>query len=169
VGGGFRVCGRASGCQWRPIGPDIPEHAFPRGRSPHPSADRVRGDRRRSLHSGNSDRRSADSLRGLPAAIISSEGPYGRRFSSYPVPDSGPCSGAKLCDDHFRVERQSVFSAVVGRHTAGVALRNDGVQGSAVRARGKGGNKQTVVAKPLFTLCTRGPPGEGEILRGWCP
>jgi hypothetical protein len=103
VGGGFRVCGRASGCQWRPIGPDIPEHAFPRGRSPHPSADRVRGDRRRSLHSGNSDRRSADRLRGLPAAIISSEGPYWRRFSSYPVPDSGPCSGAKLCDDHFRV------------------------------------------------------------------
>jgi hypothetical protein len=48
------------------------------------------------------------------------------------------------------------FSAVVGRHTAGVALRSDGVQGSAVRARGKGGNKQTVVAKPLFTLCTRG-------------
>jgi hypothetical protein len=80
VGGGSRVCGRASGCQWRPIGPDIPEHAFPRGRSPHPSADRVRGDRRRSLHSGNSDRRSADRLRGLPAAIISSEGPYGRRL-----------------------------------------------------------------------------------------
>jgi hypothetical protein len=45
---------------------------------------------------------------------------------------------------------------VVGRHTAGVALRSDGVQGSAVRVRGKGGNKQTVVAKPLFTLCTRG-------------
>jgi hypothetical protein len=61
------------------------------------------------------------------------------------------------------------FSAVVERHTAGVALRSDGVQGSAVRARRKGGNKQTVVAKPLFTLCTRGPPGEGEILRGWCP
>jgi hypothetical protein len=53
---------------------------------------------------------------------------------------------------------------VVGRHTAGVALRSDGVQGSAVRAWGKGGNKQTVVAKPLFTLCTRGPPGGGEIL-----
>jgi hypothetical protein len=53
--------------------------------------------------------------------------------------------------------------------TPHVALRSDGVQGSAVRVRGKGGNKQTVVAKPLFTLCTRGPPGEGEILRGWCP
>jgi hypothetical protein len=65
-------------------------------------ADRVRGDRRRSLYSGNPDRRSADRLRRLPAAIISSEGPYGRRFSPYPVPDSGPCSGAKLCDDHFR-------------------------------------------------------------------
>jgi hypothetical protein len=61
------------------------------------------------------------------------------------------------------------FSAVVGRHTAGVALRSDGVQGSAVRARGKGGNKQTVVAKPLFTLLQGGPLGEGEILRGWCP
>ncbi|KAH0821149.1 hypothetical protein GEV33_001643 [Tenebrio molitor] len=48
------------------------------------------------------NRRSADRLRGLPAAIMSSEGPYGRRFSPYPVPDSGPCSGAKLCDDHFR-------------------------------------------------------------------
>jgi hypothetical protein len=45
---------------------------------------------------------------------------------------------------------------VVGRHTARVALRSDGVQWSAVRVRGKGGNKQTVVAKPLFTLCTRG-------------
>jgi hypothetical protein len=32
------VCGRASGCQWRPVGPDIPEYAFPRGCSPHPSA-----------------------------------------------------------------------------------------------------------------------------------
>jgi hypothetical protein len=32
---------------------------------------------------------------------------------------------------------------VVGRHTAGVALRSDGVQGSAVRARDKGGNKQS--------------------------
>jgi hypothetical protein len=52
---------------------------------------------------------------------------------------------------------------VVGHHTAGVALRSDGVQGSAVRVRGKGRNKQTVVAKPLFTLCTRGPPGGGEI------
>jgi hypothetical protein len=52
---------------------------------------------------------------------------------------------------------------VVGRHTAGVALRSDGVQGSAVRVRGKGRNKQTVVAKPLFTLCTRGPPRGGEI------
>ncbi|KAH0817123.1 hypothetical protein GEV33_005668 [Tenebrio molitor] len=30
----------------------------------------------------------------------------------------------------------SLFSAVVGRHTAGVALRSDGVQGSAVRVRG---------------------------------
>jgi hypothetical protein len=38
VGRGFRVCGRVSGCQWRPIGPDIPEHAFPRGCSPHSSA-----------------------------------------------------------------------------------------------------------------------------------
>jgi hypothetical protein len=32
------VCGRASGCQWRAVGPDIPEYAFPRGCSPHPSA-----------------------------------------------------------------------------------------------------------------------------------
>jgi hypothetical protein len=29
-------------------------------------ADRIRGDRRRSLHSGNPDRRSAGGLRGLP-------------------------------------------------------------------------------------------------------
>jgi hypothetical protein len=65
-------------------------------------ADRIRGDRRRSLHSGNPDRRSAGGLRGLPAAVISSEGPCGRRFSSFPVPDSGPCSGAKLCDVHWR-------------------------------------------------------------------
>jgi hypothetical protein len=54
-------------------------------------------------------------------------------------------------------------------HGRGSSLRSDGVQGSAVRVRGKGGNKQTVVAKPLFTLFTRGPPGGGEILRGWCP
>jgi hypothetical protein len=66
-------------------------------------ADRIRGDRRRPLHSGNPDRRSAGGLRGLPAAVISSEGPCGRRFSSFPVPDSGPCSGAKLCDVHWRL------------------------------------------------------------------
>jgi hypothetical protein len=41
------------------------------------------------------------------------------------------------------------FSAVVGRHTAGVALRSDGVQGSAVRARGKGG-KQTNSRRKTF-------------------
>jgi hypothetical protein len=39
---------------------------------------------------------------------------------------------------------------VVGRHTAGVALRSDGVQGSAVRARGKGGNKQTNSRRKTF-------------------
>jgi hypothetical protein len=65
-------------------------------------ADRIRGDRRRSLHFGNPDRRSAGGIRGLPVAVISSEGPCGRRFSSFPVPDSGPCSGAKLCDVHWR-------------------------------------------------------------------
>jgi hypothetical protein len=64
------------------------------------------------------------------------------------------------------LEGQSFFSSVVGRHTAGVALRSDDVQGSAIRVRGKGGNKQTVVAKPLFTRYTWGPPGGGEILRG---
>jgi hypothetical protein len=39
---------------------------------------------------------------------------------------------------------------VVGRHTAGVALRSDGVQGSAVRARGKGANKQTNSRRKTF-------------------
>jgi hypothetical protein len=29
-------------------------------------------------------------------------GVSGRRFSLFPVPDSGPCSGANLCDVHFR-------------------------------------------------------------------
>jgi hypothetical protein len=52
---------------------------------------------------------------------------------------------------------------VVGRHTAGVALRSEGVQGSAVRVRGKGGNKHTVVAKPLFTL---NPPGMVSVTWG---
>jgi hypothetical protein len=33
-----RVHGCVSSCQWRPVWPDIPEHAFPRGCSPHPSA-----------------------------------------------------------------------------------------------------------------------------------
>jgi hypothetical protein len=38
---------------------------------------------------------------------------------------------------------------VVGRHTAGLALRSDGVQGSAVRVRGKGG-KQTNSGRKTF-------------------
>jgi hypothetical protein len=33
-----RVRSCVSSCQWRPVGPDIPEHAFARGTSPHPSA-----------------------------------------------------------------------------------------------------------------------------------
>jgi hypothetical protein len=33
-----RVRDWVSSCRWRPVGPDIPEHAFPRGCSSHPSA-----------------------------------------------------------------------------------------------------------------------------------
>jgi hypothetical protein len=83
-------------------GPSTPEIRIVGWRTALKQADRIRGDRRRSLHSGNPDRRSAGGLRGLPVAVISSESPCGRRFSSFPVPDSGPCSGAKLCDVHWR-------------------------------------------------------------------
>jgi hypothetical protein len=39
------------------------------------------------------------------------------------------------------LERQSLFSAVVGRHTAGVASRSYGMSGGRLSGRGKGGSK----------------------------
>jgi hypothetical protein len=47
------------------------------------------------------------------------------------------------------LERQSLFSAVVGRHTAGVASRNYGMSGGRL----SGNPKQITVAKTLIYKC----------------
>jgi hypothetical protein len=66
------------------------------------------------------------------------------------VTSGGDVTGCNLTPVGRGMPRAPVpFSAVVGRHTAGVALRSDGVQGSAVRARGKGG-KQTNSRRKTF-------------------
>jgi hypothetical protein len=66
--------------------------------------------------------------------------------------DLTPFGSVAVC-----LERQSLFAAVVGRHTAGVAFAERTVSGGRLSGRGKGVVKQTGVATrgPLFTLCTK--------------
>jgi hypothetical protein len=66
--------------------------------------------------------------------------------------DLTPFGSVAVC-----LERQSLFAAVVGRHTAGVAFAERTVSGGRLSGRGKGAVKQTGVATkgPLFTLCTK--------------
>jgi hypothetical protein len=55
--------------------------------------------------------------------------------------DSTPFGSVAVC-----LERQSLFAAVVGRHTAGVAFAERTVSGGRLSGRGKGVSKQTGVA-----------------------
>jgi hypothetical protein len=66
--------------------------------------------------------------------------------------DLTPFGSVAVC-----LERQSLFAAVVGRHTAGVAFAERTVSGGRLSGRGKGVVKQTGVATRglLFTLCTK--------------
>jgi hypothetical protein len=56
--------------------------------------------------------------------------------------DLTPFGSVAVC-----LERQSLFAAVVGRHTAGVAFAERTVSGSRLSGRGKGVIKQTGVAR----------------------
>jgi hypothetical protein len=66
--------------------------------------------------------------------------------------DLTPFGSVAVC-----LERQSLFAAVVGRHTAGVAFAERTVSGGRLSGRGKGVVKPTGVATrgPLFRLCTK--------------
>jgi hypothetical protein len=55
--------------------------------------------------------------------------------------DLTPFGSVAVC-----LERQSLFAAVVGRHTAGVAFAERTVSGGRLSGRGKGVSKQTGVA-----------------------
>jgi hypothetical protein len=55
--------------------------------------------------------------------------------------DLTPFGSVAVC-----LERQSLFAAVVGRHTAGVAFAERTVSGGRLSGRGKGVVKQTGVA-----------------------
>jgi hypothetical protein len=83
--------------------------------------------------------------------------------------DLTPFGSVAVC-----LERQSLFAAVVGRHTAGVALRSVRCPGVGCQGAEKGVAKQTGVATrgPLFTLCTKKGvlvPGGAGTFRGRCP
>jgi hypothetical protein len=56
----------------------------------------------------------------------------------------------------YCLERQSLFSAVVGRHTAGVASQSYGMSGGLLSGRGKGGTKTNTVAKTFIYKCDLG-------------
>jgi hypothetical protein len=51
------------------------------------------------------------------------------------------------------LERQSLFSAVVGHHTAGVVSRSYGMSGGRLTERGKGRTKTNTVAKTFIYKC----------------